>query len=81
MFYDKNAEGEITVRAPMPGIVIRYLVKVGDKVQAGDTVLMLDAMKMENAIPAPAAGTIKTLNFATGTAVRKGDGLVIVSTK
>ena len=75
------AEGDVTLPVPMPGTVIRYLVKVGDKVKAGDVVVMLEAMKMENAIPAPAAGTIKAVNFVAGAAVRKGDVLAIISTK
>jgi pyruvate carboxylase subunit B len=75
------AEGDVTVPVPMPGTVIRYTVKVGDKVKAGDIVVMLEAMKMENAIPAPAAGTIKAVNFAAGAAVKKGEILVVISTK
>jgi len=69
------------VPVPMPGTVIRYMVKVGDKVKAGDIVLMLEAMKMENAIPAPVAGTIKAVNFVAGAAVKKGEVLAIISTK
>jgi biotin carboxyl carrier protein len=75
------AEGDVTLPVPMPGTVIRYLVNVGDKVKAGDVVVMLEAMKMENAIPAPAAGTIKAVNFAAGAAVKKGEVLAIISTK
>ncbi len=75
------ASGDIIVPVPMPGTVIRYMVKVGDKVKAGDIVLMLEAMKMENAIPAPADGTIKAINFAAGAAVKKGEVLAVISTK
>jgi len=75
------SEGDVTLPVPMPGTVIRYMVKVGDKVKAGDIVVMLEAMKMENAIPAPAAGTIKAVNFAAGAAVKKGEVLAIISTK
>jgi pyruvate carboxylase subunit B len=75
------AEGDVAVPVPMPGTVIRYMVKVGDKVKAGDIVIMLEAMKMENAIPAPTAGTIKAVNFAAGSAVKKGEVLAIISTK
>jgi pyruvate carboxylase subunit B len=75
------AEGDVTLPVPMPGTVIRYMVNVGDKVKAGDIVVMLEAMKMENAIPAPAAGTIKAVNFAAGAAVKKGEVLAIISTK
>lgn len=75
------SEGDATLPVPMPGTVIRYTVKVGDKVKAGDIVVMLEAMKMENAIPAPAAGTIKAVNFAAGAAVKKGEVLAVISTK
>ncbi len=75
------AEGDVTLPVPMPGTVIRYMVNVGDKVKAGDIVVMLEAMKMENAIPTPAAGTIKAVNFAAGAAVKKGEVLAIISTK
>ncbi|MBM3156751.1 MAG: pyruvate carboxylase subunit B [Chloroflexi bacterium] len=75
------AEGDVTVPVPMPGTVIRYNVKVGDKVKAGDIVVMLEAMKMENAIPSPAAGVIKAINFSAGASVKKGEILVVISTK
>jgi len=74
-------EGDVILPVPMPGTVIRYTVKVGDKVKAGDIVVMLEAMKMENAIPTPAAGTIKAVNFSAGAAVKKGEVLAIISTK
>jgi biotin carboxyl carrier protein len=73
------AEGEVTVLVPMPGTVIRYVVNVGDRVKAGDTVVMLEAMKMENAIPAPADGVIKALKFGPGASVKKGDVLAVIA--
>lgn len=73
------AEGEVTVLVPMPGTVIRYVVNVGDRVKAGDIVVMLEAMKMENAIPAPADGVIKALNFGPGASVKKGDVLAVIA--
>jgi pyruvate carboxylase subunit B len=75
------AEGDVIVPVPMPGTVIRYNVKVGDKVKAGDIVVMLEAMKMENAIPAPASGVIKSINFSAGASVKKGEILAVISTK
>ena len=72
-------EGEVAVAVPMPGTVIRYQVDVGDKVKAGDIVVMLEAMKMENAIPAPADGVIKAVNFGPGASVKKGDVLAIIA--
>jgi biotin carboxyl carrier protein len=72
-------EGEVAVTVPMPGTVIRYNVAVGDKVQEGDTVVLLEAMKMENAIPAPANGVIKSLHFDPGTLVKKSDVLAVIT--
>lgn len=72
------AAGEVAVVVPMPGTVIRYQVKQGDRVKAGDIVVMLEAMKMENAIPAPSDGVIKAVNFAPGASVKKGDVLAVI---
>ncbi|MEE8470220.1 MAG: pyruvate carboxylase subunit B, partial [Dehalococcoidia bacterium] len=66
------ATGEVAVTVPMPGTIIRYQVNVGDLVKAGDVIIMLEAMKMENAIPAPAEGIIKAINFAPGASVKRG---------
>ena len=60
------AAGAANVTAPMPGTVLDVKVSVGQAVQAGETVVVLEAMKMENEIPAPAAGTV------TGILVQKG---------
>jgi oxaloacetate decarboxylase alpha subunit/pyruvate carboxylase subunit B len=64
--------------APMPGMIVKYVKAVGDKVKEGETLVVLEAMKMENALPAPASGTIKALNFGSGDSVKKGDVLAIV---
>ncbi|MCL0059863.1 pyruvate carboxylase subunit B [Dehalococcoidia bacterium] len=72
------AEGEKVV-APVPGMIIRYEVKVGDKVKAGDTVVILESMKMENTIPAPVDGTVAAINFETGATVGKGDVLAVIA--
>lgn len=66
------------VEAPMPGMIIRYEVKEGEEVAEGDTVLILEAMKMENSIPAPVSGKVKQLNFAEGDSVGKGDVLIVI---
>jgi pyruvate carboxylase subunit B len=71
------AEGT-PLTAPMPGMVVNYEKKVGDSVSLGETVVILEAMKMENALPAPAGGTIKAINFSSGDSVAKGDILAII---
>ena len=73
------APGEATILAPMPGLVSRYAVEVGQRVEAGDTVVVLEAMKMENALPSPAAGSVKALPCAAGAAVAKGEVLAIIA--
>jgi pyruvate carboxylase subunit B len=50
--------------APMPGMIVKYEKKVGDTVNEGETVVILEAMKMENALAAPASGTVKAINYA-----------------
>lgn len=64
------------VTAPLPGTVTKFCVKVGDTVKAGDTVLMLEAMKMENSITAESAGTVKALLVEPGTQVQSGQALI-----
>ncbi|MFO7715619.1 biotin/lipoyl-containing protein, partial [Desulfosarcina sp.] len=64
--------------APMPGMIVKYDKKVGDTVNEGETVVILEAMKMENALAAPATGTIKAINFASGDSVAKGDVLCVI---
>jgi pyruvate carboxylase subunit B len=68
--------GPAPVRAPMPGLIVRVNVKVGDTVQAGQGIVVMEAMKMENELRATAAGTVKSVDVAPGTAVEKGALLV-----
>ncbi|HEX7486342.1 MAG TPA: acetyl-CoA carboxylase biotin carboxyl carrier protein subunit, partial [Vicinamibacterales bacterium] len=64
------------VTAPMPGLVLRYLVDVGDTVEAGDPVVLLEAMKMQNNLSAPRDGRIARLMFKAGDGVNRGDVLL-----
>ncbi len=64
------------VRAPMPGLVLRVAVEDGQEVAPGDTLLVLEAMKMENAIKASAAGRVKQVAVRSGDAVEKGALLI-----
>jgi biotin carboxyl carrier protein len=69
---------EITITAPMPGIIIRYEVKVGDEVKAEDVIVILEAMKMANAITTPVGGRVKAINFTSGDKVARDDVLAII---
>jgi len=62
--------------APMPGVIINVLVKKGDKVKAGDAVLILEAMKVENTLTAPATGKVVSINCKSGDSVKKGAVLI-----
>ncbi|GCF10198.1 acetyl-CoA carboxylase biotin carboxyl carrier protein subunit [Dictyobacter arantiisoli] len=70
-----------TVRAPMPGLVVNTLVTPGDKVRAGETVVILEAMKMENDLSAPLAGIVKELKVQAGQTVDQGQALVIIESQ
>ena len=73
----KTASGKPVV-APLPGTINEIKVKVGDKVNAGDTVVILEAMKMQNNIEAETSGTITGINVNKGDAVMEGDTLVTI---
>jgi len=64
------------VTAPMPGLVLRYMVGVGDVVKAGDPVVLVEAMKMQNTLPAPRDGRVAKLMFRAGDNVNRGDVLL-----
>lgn len=66
------------VVAPMPGKILRINVSEGDTVKEGDTLLILEAMKMENEIFAKASGKINKINFSVNDMVDTGDVLVII---
>jgi len=68
--------GHAVLKAPMPGLVLRVLVSVGDRVEAGDPLLALEAMKMENELKATAAGQVTAVLVAQGQAVEKGERLL-----
>lgn len=71
------AAGKVNdIKAPMPGLIVGISVEPGAAVQKGDTVLILEAMKMENVIKAPGDGTVKTIKVQQGDRVEKGQVLV-----
>jgi biotin carboxyl carrier protein len=70
-----EAEGRQQIVAPMPGKVIRLLVKPGDKVEAGQGLFVVEAMKMQNEVKSPKTGTVEKLSAKEGQAVNAGDVL------
>lgn len=66
------------VNAPMPGIIAKILVTVGDAVIQGQPLIVVEAMKMENSIPSPLAGIVKKLEVVLGNEVKKGQLLVVI---
>jgi len=72
-------EGPQRIDAPMPGKVVRVLVKVGDEVQEGQGLLVVEAMKMENELKSPKAGKVVELHAVEGAAVESGAKLAVVA--
>jgi pyruvate carboxylase subunit B len=68
--------GPAPLVAPMPGLIVRIAVAEGDTVQAGQGLIVMEAMKMENELRAPGNGTVRRVTVATGTAVEKGTILI-----
>ena len=73
------AEGATTVTAPMPGKILSLKVNVGDSVNNGDLVLLLEAMKMENEVFATAAGKVTEIRVKSGDSVNTGDVLMVIA--
>ena len=74
-----EAEGPRQIVAPMPGKVVRLLVKAGDAVDAGQGLLVVEAMKMQNEIRSPKSGTVERVLVAEGQAVNAGEVLCVVA--
>jgi len=70
------AAGPAPVVAPMPGLVVKIHVAVGDEVQAGQAVVVMEAMKMENELRSPGVGRVRAIHAELGVAVEKGKLLV-----
>jgi biotin carboxyl carrier protein len=64
------------IKAPMPGLIIDLKIKPGDAVKAGDPLLILEAMKMENILKAPGDGTVKNVKVKKGDSVEKGQVMI-----
>jgi acetyl/propionyl-CoA carboxylase alpha subunit len=72
----REASGPAPVVAPMPGLIVRVQAAIGDRVEAGQGIVVMEAMKMENELRAPAAGTVRAIHAVPGKAVEKGTVLV-----
>jgi len=64
------------IKAPMPGLILSIDVKIGDKVQKGDKIMILEAMKMENILKAPGDGVVKSIPVNKGDSVEKNAILI-----
>jgi len=73
-----TASGDLTIRAPIPGLVVRVLVNEGEELQANQPVLILEAMKMENELRAPREGVVKEIKIKAGESVDQGAELIII---
>ena len=74
-----SAGGSGNVEVPMQGTIVKVLVAVGDAVEAGQAVVVLEAMKMENQIAAEKAGTVKEIKVKAGDTVGAGDVVVVIA--
>jgi biotin carboxyl carrier protein len=72
----RHRSGDGRLKAPIPGLIARYRVNVGDEVTAGQPVVILEAMKMENEIRAPMDGRVEAIHVAAGQTVTRGTLLV-----
>lgn len=73
---DENA---ISIKAPMPGTILSFTVSVGDEVSEGQVVAILEAMKMENELTAPASGKVKSIHVEKGSSVIENQVILQIS--
>ncbi len=71
--------GEVAIRAPMPGLVVAIPVEVGQQVAAGEKLVILESMKMENELKAPRAGRVERIMVQPGNSVEQNQTLVVIS--
>ena len=74
----KHVEGALEIKAPMPGIVLRVEVAVGDTVERGQGIIVLGAMKMENQIKSPRKGIVKSVEVEPGQTVEQGKTIAVI---
>ena len=73
-----HADEATRIIAPMPGKIVRVLVEVGNAIEAGDGVVVVEAMKMQNEMKSPKAGNVTSLNVEVGATVNGGDVLAVI---
>ncbi len=73
-----ETKGAGVVKAPLPGLVLKVMVKEGDSVKAGDTVCIMEAMKMQNTVAAPMAGVVSKVSATEGQSVLEGGELLLI---
>jgi biotin carboxyl carrier protein len=73
-----NEKGPVKILAPMPGRIVRLLVAENSEVEAGQGIIVVEAMKMQNEIKSPKKGVVKKISAGAGAAVNPGDVLAIV---
>ncbi|MCL4878599.1 MAG: DUF2118 domain-containing protein [Anaerolineae bacterium] len=71
--------GEVVVKSPMPGLIVDVPVKVGQQVKKGQTVVILESMKMENELKAPRDGTVHRIEVQRGASVEQNQALVYIA--
>jgi pyruvate carboxylase subunit B len=72
-----SQEGHVT--SSMPGTIVDVMVKIGDRIKAGDPVLVIEAMKMENEVPATVTGRVTAVNVAKGDSVNPDEALIEIT--
>jgi len=75
---DAKAEGIVEIKTAMPGKLVRVLVEAGAEVKQGESVLVVEAMKMQNEMKAPKDGVVKEICFPEGATVNAGDVLAVI---
>jgi len=76
--HTKTMQSGANIQAPMPGLVVNVLVQPGDSVTQNQTVIVLEAMKMENDLPAPTAGIVKEVRVGKGQTVDQNEVLIVI---
>ena len=76
--FGAHGDGAARIVAPMPGKVVRVLVEVGESVEAGAGIAVVEAMKMQNELKSPKSGTVLTINAEVGATVNGGDLLAVI---